>query len=121
MKLCTCACHYNANNQLLGKVEYCTKCIKKHKPICGLLGGHDQGCFEPENKYTPDELIKIFKKSPYSSSHTESFLKWLTTYTTTNKQGFTTEPTQKELNLCKSCGKMANHTTKTCPIEPTLL
>ena len=28
------------------------------------------------------------------------------------------KPTEKELNLCKSCGKMANHRTKDCPIEP---
>ena len=29
--------------------------------------------------YTPDELIKIFHKSPYSSGHTLQFLKWLST------------------------------------------
>lgn len=30
-----------------------------------------------EGAYTPDELMQIFKESPYSSGHTFQFLKWL--------------------------------------------
>ena len=50
--------------------------------------GFVKGCSESQvielyslyqEAYTVDELIKIFKKSPYSSGHTLQFLKWLTT------------------------------------------